>query len=146
MTHGEEETILRECLKREAAAAAAPEPPRWQSWTWIPWADEQDFGPTFSATDWFDARDDAARMRWTRALRRLEAAGLVQCHRGEYSRRIRHIRLTPTGKAAAEKLQAEATARAGRTIGPIPPFAPDDADAARAALVTTPNASEAGDV
>lgn len=69
---------------------------------------EVEFGPEFSIVRWFDAGPDAVRMRYARALRDLEAAGLVQSWR-KWGTKISHLKLTADGERVASELLTEQT-------------------------------------
>jgi hypothetical protein len=100
------EQILVELARLEAEIAAAPEVPRWR----YPAAQEQVearlHGPRWSMITSL-AENDATRMRLGRARDQLEAAGLVECWRHEFSQRTYRLRLTTAGKKAAAEVAAE---------------------------------------
>lgn len=93
-----EQAILRQIAKREAALEARPHP----GWAREDYRERFEFetqlkhGPRWSAAEWFDVQTEAERQRVVRALRRLEDAGLVQCH----GARVTHVKLTDAGRAA----------------------------------------------
>jgi DNA-binding transcriptional regulator YhcF (GntR family) len=60
-----------------------------------------------SIVRWFaDAGPDAIRMRYARALRDLEAAGLIQSWR-KWGTKISHLKLTAAGERVASELLSE---------------------------------------
>jgi hypothetical protein len=106
------EQILTELLGLEAMIAAGPEVASWRFFEAQERQQSLDHGPRWSMISG-RAEDDAARMRLSRARNQLEHAGLVECSRYTYSGRVCRIKLTATGKAAAEA--AAALAAAGGT-------------------------------
>lgn len=94
--------IMRESLVRTMELELA-EPRDWyeqRAWLW-----QVEHGLAFRLAEWFGvSSDDAAhRMRYGRALRELEDAGLVELYRPGI-RTVRAVRLTAEGRAIAEAL------------------------------------------
>jgi phage terminase small subunit len=91
--------LLVEILRRHLAIANDPNPG-------YGWADRMEFGPLFSAAKWFDCQDDdAARMRWTRAMADLIDEGLVLDNREQGCKWV-NVRLSETGERAIADLDA----------------------------------------
>lgn len=70
------------------------------------WKDQVEYGPLFSAVQWFDcAEDDAERMRWTRAMSALIDEALVIENR-EDGAKWSNVRLSDGGEKTVADLAA----------------------------------------
>ncbi len=97
--------ILTELLRRTYELVECESP--MNGWERHRYKLEVEFGPEFSIVRWFpEAGPDAVRMRYARALRDLEAAGLVQPWR-KWGTKISHLKLTADGERIASELLAE---------------------------------------
>ncbi len=98
--------ILTTLARLEAEIAASKRPPAWRTWEVDDDKEAREHGPFWSdVTALADA--DAERVRLGRARDALEKAGLVACHRHEYSGRVKRVRLTAEGKKAAAEAARE---------------------------------------
>jgi len=98
--------ILIECLKRQNAIPASPEPPAWRWWDVRDRDEELEFGPRYASGGWFGGVEEHIRVRLRRAIDSLEKGGLLTTHR-KHERRLSHIKLTPVGTALAKSLLLE---------------------------------------
>ena len=104
--HGQ---ILREALRRTRIIESG-EPTPGRSFLWQPHIDfEKEHGPWWHAGKWFGGGErlpEARRQRYVRAVRDLIARGLL-VGSSQYGGKLDHVRLTPEGRAEAERLEAE---------------------------------------
>lgn len=98
--------LLTECLRRTQQLAAVDPPPEWERYAYAAWRDEKELGPRYSCRDWFGKVSAAERMRFFRALRAIEDAGLVEASRVDAlrTRQAVYLRLTPSGEKLAHEL------------------------------------------
>ena len=100
-----EREILTACRDRMAADAEVPEPDRAARWVHAAWVELRDYGPRWQPASMFGGGEplpEHVRVRYLRALRRLEVAGLLETFTGEGGR-LENVKLTEAGLMAAGK-------------------------------------------
>ncbi|WP_439628801.1 hypothetical protein [Gemmata sp.] len=97
--------ILTEVVRRCDEIAARPKPPAWRTWESGPDAEDREYGPRYSPT-WFGEVDEAARVRFLRAVYGLHAAGLVAAVKSEGGR-LERVKITDEGRAAAAEMVSQ---------------------------------------
>ena len=102
----ESRQILIECLKRQTAIAASPEPPAWRWWAVQDRDEELEFGPRYASGGWFGGVEEHIRVRLRRAIDSLEKGGLLTTNR-KHERRLSHIKLTEAGEELAKSFFQE---------------------------------------
>lgn len=100
-----QQRLLLETLARTEALETVEQPPRWAWWKWEPLEQQREHGPRFSGPSWFGSPAAKDRMRFLRALRELERAGLVQLHR-PWGRLV-NVKLTDEGIQVSKQLKQE---------------------------------------
>jgi len=97
--------ILIECLARQNAIAATPEPASWEWWNVREHRDCLTYGPRYEPAKWFGGLTNAQRQRYMRAVYDLDAEGLLLAFKSE-GNRLQRVKLTEAGLARAAKLEA----------------------------------------
>ena len=101
--NADEESILRECLRRQSEVDAAPQPPIWKYWEINDLEEQRMYGPKYRFGAWFGKAPDHVRKRKARAIQSLASASLLTIHR-RTERRLSNIKLTDAGMRIAESL------------------------------------------
>ena len=109
--------LLLEIRRREAALRRRREP-EWPHGSFrervlmggaiLEREEQQKFGPRFSSSEWFGASTLAERKRFSRAISRLEADGLIRATTGPAGRAVEWLRLTREGRRVARGLSGGA--------------------------------------
>lgn len=99
----EDEAILLEAARRMADLDRQEPPPAWRIWDRQPFDEQRENGPEYRPFDWFGPHSEAERVRYLRAIRRLETAGLLVTHQ-RLGRRLSHVKLSPLGQEIAQRL------------------------------------------
>lgn len=103
--------VLAELARRTAEFRARPEPPAWEVWARLQWADLDEHGMRYAPSDWFGTVSEAQRVRYLRAIKALARTGLLQTV--VTGRRLTHVKLTADGERAAAELKKTRGARRG---------------------------------
>lgn len=109
----EQRAVMLETLRRMRAIESFDPGDKFRhSWVIRDHENEVDYGPRYACGSWFDYDgSDRIRMRYLRAIQRLERAGVLTLWR-EHGRKMSHIRLTSAGRVLAEKLEQESVVHA----------------------------------
>src|SRR5262249_26263086 len=100
----EEIDILTRCLELENQLEER-EPPAWH-WERNDWEQQVACGPRYLCSRWFGPLSERVRVRYRRAIDRLEERGLIETHR-EWGTKLSNLQLTALGTETAEELQAK---------------------------------------
>ncbi|VTS03812.1 unnamed protein product [Gemmata massiliana] len=101
-------TVLRACLVLEREIERRPKPDEDDYWAVEDDAEEREYGPRYHPAAWFnDGRplSPRRRVRFLRAIRRLEVRELVTCTAGEGGR-LAWLKLTAAGLKSLGKSKA----------------------------------------
>jgi hypothetical protein len=101
--------VLLETMRRTDALKVAIPPKKYLRWEYARWEDATTYGPEWHPGEWFagpEGLTGAERMRYLRAARDLEDAGLVEISRVEGTRQA-NVKLTPEGELLARRLAGQ---------------------------------------